>query len=409
MKASLQKNKSLFIIILLAIIIVAGSRCVSPAETKPDIRGEAYAGAERCKTCHAAVYQNYMATAHAHTTQPPADSTIKGSFDKAHSSFYFSDAWKVIMQKQDDGFYQTAFYNEQPKASHAFDVIVGSGRKAQTFLYYDNNAYYQLPISYFVPEHTWANSPNFPVEAPKFDRSIPSGCFGCHSSAVGMNEKYEGLQKKEAFEKGKIIYGIDCERCHGAAAEHVAYQESHPDDKTAKFITSVRTLNRQQSVDMCGICHSGTKNMQRSAFNFKPGEIRDNYFFADYGSPLTEQLDVHSNQYALMKGSKCYLESKELTCNSCHGPHHKEQENLQLFSQRCMTCHRQVAHSFKDKVSSDIITANCIDCHMPKKASSVITLLTQQKTAAQADSIRTHFIKVYKEETERFLAAKIKN
>lgn len=405
MKASLQKNKSFFIIVLLAITIVAGSRCVSSSEAKPDLRGNAYAGAERCQTCHAAVYENYMATAHAHTTQPPGDFTIKGNFDIAHNGFYFSDAWKVVMEKHNDSFYQTAFYNGQQKNSYPFDVVVGSGRKAQTFLYYNNKAVFQLPISYFVPEHTWANSPNFPSDAPKFDRSIPSGCFGCHSSAVGLRESYQGLQKSETFEKGKIIYGIDCERCHGAAAEHVTYQESHPGDNTARFITSIRTLNRQQSVDMCGICHSGTKNMQRSAFDFKPGEVREDYFFPDYGNPLTDQLDVHGNQYALMKGSRCYLESNELTCNSCHNPHQKEQDNVQLFSQRCVTCHQQVIHSFRQKISSTVIAANCIDCHMPKKASSVITLLTQQKTAAKADSIRTHFIKIYKEETDRFLAA----
>lgn len=188
----------------------------------------------------------------------------------------------------------------------------------------------------------------------------------------------------------------------------MAYQEAHPDDKSAKFITSLRSLNRQQTVDLCGICHSGTKNMQGPAFLYRPGELRDDYFFPDYGSPLPDKLDVHGNQYALMKGSRCYLESQTLTCNSCHSPHRKERENLAVFSQRCIACHQQVAHSFvnEGKLSAAVLTSNCIDCHMPQKASGVITLLTQQKTAAKPDSIRTHLIKVYSEETAKFLAAK---
>jgi hypothetical protein len=216
------------------------------------------------------------------------------------------------------------------------------------------------------------------------------------------------MQKVETFEKGKIIYGVDCERCHGPAAEHVAYQEANPKDKEAKFITALRSLNRQQSVELCAICHSGTKNMQKPAFSFQPGQVRDDYFFPDYGGPAVENLDVHGNQYALMKASRCFTQNQTLTCGSCHSPHQKERENLSAFSQRCITCHQQATHSFmaEEKVPSATVTANCIDCHMPLKASGVITLLTDQKTAARPDFIRTHLIKIYKEETAKFLAAK---
>ena len=403
-----RKYRWLQVMAALALFVILASRCVSSG-AKPDLRGEAYAGAEQCQKCHAGVYESYRQTAHAQTSQPPGNSTIKGSFNALHNSFVFSDQWKVVMEKRGNGFYQTAYKNSQKMASHPFDLVIGSGRKAQTFLYFDSTGYNQLPISYFVPEQTWANSPNFPIDAPKFDRPIPSGCFGCHSSAVSVAETYDGMQKRESFAKGKIIYGIDCERCHGPAAAHVAYQEANPDDKKPKYITALRTLNRQQSVELCAICHSGTKNMQKPAFAFQPGQVRDDYFFPDYGGPVVENLDVHGNQYALMKASKCFTANQTLTCGSCHSPHQKERENITAFSQRCIACHGQVTHSFAGEgklASAADVTNNCIDCHMPLKASVVITMLTEQKTAAKPDSIRTHLIKFYKEETAKFLAGK---
>jgi hypothetical protein len=392
-----RKYSALQVFFVLAVFIVTASRCVSSSETQPDLRGEGYAGAARCQTCHAAIYESHAQTAHAQTSQPPSRTTIKGSFDSVQNSFVFSDEWKVMMEQHPGGFYQTAYRNGKREASHPFSIVMGSGRKAQTYLYFDSGSYYQLPISFFVPEHTWANSPNFPANAPKFDRPIPSGCFGCHSSGVGMAASYQGMQKQEVFEKGKVIYGIDCERCHGPAAAHVAYQEEHPEDKTARYIASFKGLNRQQQVDLCGICHSGTKNMQKPAFAFQPGEVREDYFYPDYGSPLPDQLDVHGNQYALMKASACYMKSQTLTCGSCHSPHKKEREDFAGFSQRCITCHQQVDHSFirEGKLTAGEVNNNCIDCHMPLKASSAITLLTKQKTAAKADSIRTHLVKVY--------------
>lgn len=406
MKFFLGRYKAAWVVAMLVLLVTVATRCVSSSQTKTDLRGGNYAGADRCQPCHGDALNSYLHTAHAKTTQAPSSASISGSFAESHNRFVFSDAWSVVMEQRGGQFFQTGYHSGIKTVSYPFDVVVGSGRKAQTYLTYRDSGVYQLPISYFVPAQDWANSPNFPADVPKFDRSVPLGCFGCHSSAVGVTESYRGMQKSEAFEKGAIIYGVDCERCHGPAAQHVAYQEAHPAEKTAKFITSIKSLNRQQQTDLCGICHSGTKNMQRPAFAFQPGQVREEYFFPDYGSPLADQLDVHGNQYALMKGSRCNLESQRLTCNSCHSPHQNERENLAVFSQRCTTCHQQPEHSFvkSGTLTSATVAANCIDCHMPQKASRVITLLTQGQTAATPDSIRTHLIKIYTDETLRFLA-----
>ncbi|MGN6401223.1 MAG: multiheme c-type cytochrome [Flavisolibacter sp.] len=406
MKAIFKGYKRIWIVTVLFISIVVLSKCINhDAKTAIDLRGEKYIGAEACKSCHQSIFNSYLPTAHHHTSSAASAGTIKGSFAPGHNVFEYSDSLKVVMEEKNGGFFQTAYENGASTESQPFDVVMGSGRKAQTYLYYDGSKVFQLPVSYFVTEHSWANSPNFPRSFPKFDRSIPTGCFGCHSSYAQVQQSYKGFQLEEAFEKGKMIYGIDCERCHGPAADHVAYQASHPAEKKAKFMARVASLSRQQQIDMCAICHSGFREMQQPAFGFKPGDKLADYFLPEYKIVDVNHMDVHGNQTQLMMASQCYLQSKTLTCTSCHDVHKNERDDMAVFSRRCTNCHKSVDHSFvkEDKKLDAVAQINCIDCHMPLKPSSVITMLTQQKASAKPDFIRTHLVKVYPDETEKVL------
>ena len=178
-----------------------------------------------------------------------------------------------------------------------------------------------------------------------------------------------------------------------------------PQEKPNKYLASIRGLNRVQKNDLCALCHSGFRNVQRSLFEFKPGDDLSNFYFPEYGRVDTSGLDVHGNQTQLMMASKCYPLSNSLTCNSCHNVHVTERENLTVFSQRCISCHQQVKHSFAggNAQLDNAVQTNCIDCHMPLKPSAAITMLTNQKVSAVPDYIRTHLITVYGKESKLFL------
>jgi predicted CXXCH cytochrome family protein len=95
-----------------------------------------------------------------------------------------------------------------------------------------------------------------------------------------------------------------------------------------------------------------------------------------------------------------------MTCSSCHHPHNSERNQLATFSQRCMSCHQAGQPGFckLKNVSAEVLSKNCIDCHMPALASGKITLLTNGQTSPTPDSMRTHLITVYPEEAKRVLA-----
>jgi nitrate/TMAO reductase-like tetraheme cytochrome c subunit len=397
-------NKIFIVVISILLCTIILSNCISNSR-EADIRGEAYAGSQTCRSCHKQIYDSYIATAHFNTTSDSLPAVVREDFSPGRNVFKFNDSAQVVMENINGKYYQSYVRNGKKVLSHPFDIVVGSGRKAQTYLYYnDRKKISQLPVSYFMAEHTWANSPGFPATDAKFDRNVPSYCLGCHSSFIAVNQTYTGTVMEEAFEKNKIVYGIDCERCHGPALAHVDFYTNRPADKQHKFITKIATLNRVQKNDLCALCHSGFTDVQQSLFKFKPGNKLSDFWIPAFGRLDTANLDVHGNQTQLMMASACFKGSNALTCNSCHNVHVKERDNLEIFSHRCSTCHQQVQHSFagKNAALDNAVKTNCIDCHMPQKASSIV-MLTNQKTSAVPDYIRTHLITIYDKESKKFV------
>jgi len=405
-----MNKRLLYVSGLIVLCILVFSQCINKraGSQTADIRGEQFAGSAACVSCHKSIYDDYVHTGHFQTSAPASAATVKGSFAAPGNVFSYSDGSKVVMEARDSGLFQATYQNKTLQEMHRFDIAVGSGRKAQTYLSWRNDRYFQLPLSYFVPAHSWANSPGFPPSYPKYDRMIPSTCFGCHSSAVGIKSvSMQGMRLDETFEKNILVYGIDCERCHGGAAEHVAFHTSHPQEKNPMHITKISALNNQQKLDMCALCHSGLGAPLRPAFEFKPGDDLADYFFPDYTRPLkATEIDVHGKQYQLFTASRCFMKSKNMNCSSCHNPHNSEKDQLQAFSTRCMNCHKTADHTFckLDKLPEATLAKNCIDCHMPALPSANITLLTNGESSPTPDSIRTHLIRVYPEETQKILA-----
>jgi len=211
------------------------------------------------------------------------------------------------------------------------------------------------------------------------DRPVSISCFECHSSFIKNKAgQAPGFHHIDLFDRSSLVAGIDCQRCHGPAAQHATWHTGHPNEKKARFITPMDSLNRQQRLDVCAVCHSGIHPEQHSLFRFRPGHLLSNYYSAALDRyPDTDTLDVHANQYQLLASSRCYLESTTLVCSTCHNPHKTERASLAVFAQRCQSCHNPLPqHPGVDKT---LIETKCIDCHMPKRP-----------------SIRTHHIAIYR-------------
>lgn len=371
-----------------------------------DPRGEEYAGSVKCKSCHAKIYNDYTRTAHNLSSAPALKKTIKGSFSKDSNVVFYRPALKVAMKQTDSGFYQVAYIDDVEKLAARFDLVIGSGRKGQSYLYWANDNIFQLPVSFYVPEKKWMNSPGYPPGRVLFDRNIPIGCFECHSAFIKKTrtDPVNGYLV-DHFDKSQMVYGIDCERCHGPALSHVTFHEKNPGEKNPGFIAAIAGLARQEKLDMCAICHSGARETTGPAFYYKPGSRLSDYLRPDDSYPDTSQIDVHGKQYQLLLASKCFLKSKNLTCSTCHNTHVEERDDIEIFSMRCMNCHANPDHSAVNMTASmqADIKKNCIDCHMPAKPSAIITMQSQTRTNPVPALVRTHYISIYADATRKFL------
>ena len=353
------------------------------------------AGMSTCIQCHKAVYDNYLLSPHQKTS-----SLVKGNdlLEANHAnlnSFAFDDHLKINIEKTDSGSYQVAYGDGERLLSRRFDVAFGSGKDAITFASWRGNTLNQMQLTYFSRIKSWANSPGYRDKQLYFSRQINIRCLECHSSFAEQKlEKDGALVTSQELLKGSVIYGIDCERCHGPAAQHVEFQLKHPEEKAGKYISRYKSLSRKQKTDACAVCHTGSDRKSiKSTFAFKSGDNLDE--FLDKKSELVADPDVHGQQMQLLAASQCYIKSNTLDCNSCHSVHDTKPKTLTDYSNKCISCHQTVTHTAKTMSSNPMLKSNCIDCHMPMKSSKAISFKLAGKSKVADYLLRTHKIAVY--------------
>ncbi|MBC7949377.1 MAG: hypothetical protein H7Y42_15935 [Chitinophagaceae bacterium] len=417
---SIVRRRSVRVVLLIVLIVFGLTKCIDKNSNKSDAEAisdspatpqlhapsySQFAGGGKCAGCHKDIYEDHKKTGHFLTSRPPDPAYILGSFKEGKNRYDYNPSLVVVMEKRDSGLYQVVYFKGEEKVALPFNMVVGSGTKGQTFVHQKGNRLYQLPISYFSEADQWSNSPGFPSRV-LFDRPITTRCLECH--ATFAETITPPGQEPEEFNDKKIIYGVDCERCHGPAVEHVEFHTANPGEVRGKHIQDPSALTRQQIVDLCALCHGGKMDKIQPSFTFTAGDKLSDFFIPDSLQALAVNLgnvDVHGNQNGLLKASKCYTMSSTLTCVSCHNPHKNERGSLAVFSQRCMGCH-SAGHEPICKMTGKLgssITSNCIDCHMPKQVSRAIALQMPGEDVPRAALIRSHFISIYPDETSKFL------
>ncbi len=381
------------------------SKCVDNSDKKEEAKNDAFkkfAGSQSCANCHRDIYNKHLLTEHHLTSALSTEKNILGSFEAGKNVFEFDPFINVTMEKRDSDFFQVEYNNGNKIREGRFDIVIGSGRKGQSYLSWMNNKLVQLPITYFSSEKQWSNSPGYPPHTVAFNRPITSRCLECHSTYF---EKTSNTSKKlEEFDQNKIIYAVDCEKCHGPAAEHVIFHTQNPSAREAKFVVNPGKLSRDRLLDICALCHGGALTKTKPSFQFKAGDTLSNYFSLQAAIQNADNIDVHGNQLGLLSLSKCFTIGK-VTCISCHNVHENENGQTEIFSQRCINCHSE-GHGKLCKMTNEIgpsITQNCIDCHMPKQLSHAVAVYLQGADAPTPALMRTHYIKIYQNETEKIL------
>jgi len=391
--------------LLLACRFAIPQRSTSAASSAPTAAADprpSYVGDAACASCHQKESQSYAHTAHRLTSQLATKQAILGNFTAGANILAISDskthpAQPLLvfrMEAKDGNFSETAatgWGDQLITRTEPIDIVTGSGVRGQTYLYWQGEMLFELPVSYWSDGHRWVNSPGYVDGTVDFARPVNPGCMECHATYIRALSSDPFTNR---YDPKTLVTGISCETCHGPGVEHVAvYKNRQPHDAPAPqtAILNPANLSRDLEVDACAYCHSGIQRTAIApAFSFVPGKPLNDYF-KQLQTEAAEHPDVHGNQVGLLKRSRCFRSSPNLSCSTCHNTHAAEKPAAS-YSSACLQCHQWTSCGESRKLGH-AIAKNCVDCHMPVEPTQVIA----SETAGQLvrAKMRNHWIKIY--------------
>lgn len=361
-------------------------------DTEPVNENPGFVGPQACRECHADKFDSFIHTAHFHTSRPASAETVHGSFAEGRNEMLTQEPNVTFdMIRRDEELLQRVdFYGWQFEVP--MQIAFGSAKMGESYLYWHGDQLYQHNVTYLTGGDCWVNSPGFVDGDAAYARPIPSRCVECHTTYADFRKE------RNHFTPGSMIFGVSCERCHGPARDHVSFHRANPESQEAIAITNPQDLTRQQQLDICGQCHSGTAPRKTTPFAFRPGDRVSDHF--EMTKAYLDENSVHtSNQLNRLSHSKCFQES-EMTCADCHNPHQLERGNMGLFSQRCLQCHDVTQCGMSGQIGERIVD-NCVDCHLPLRDTDKLRFET--KDGKLFPPLRDHHVRIDEEASDLFM------
>ncbi|GDX52676.1 hypothetical protein LBMAG27_17230 [Bacteroidota bacterium] len=343
-----------------------------------------YVGMSTCKQCHAPIHSTFMHTGMGESWGYATMQKSKALFDK-HAivydkikNFYYKPYWK------DSSLYILEFRlngnDTVYKRSEKIDFIVGSGQHTNSHIWNSNGYLYQAPLTFYTQNGIWDLPPGFEDgENSRWNRTISSECMSCHNMYPDFNSTAEN-------KFASVKTGIECERCHGPGSIHAAEKLTGILIDTSKeadrSIVNPRRLSVELQTELCERCHLqgiSVLNEGKSFFDFKPGMFLntvENVFMPRYaGGNETFIMASHADR---MKQSKCFIESKTMSCLTCHNPHISVKVTaLERFNDNCKNCHSNSGKTCTEDLSKRMKQSdNCVFCHMPVSSTMDIPHVT---------------------------------
>jgi Tetratricopeptide repeat len=382
------------------------------ARASPGSPNDGYVGSVACSRCHAEIYSHFLRTSMGRSLTPvtpeflhsvPVSASIYDPKSDRHFEIHTQDGKLYQSEYQIDAAGHEVFRN-----THAIDFIVGTGANGLGGLTQHDNYLFEAPLSYFRETASWSLSPGYEQKDQGFSRVVAPGCIFCHSGRPQPVAGSIGKYKDPSFSQ----LSVGCENCHGPGSAHVQAMgmgESYargPKGDLDPTIVNPGNLTPALADNICMSCHQ-TGDIRvfqpgKTYSDFRPGQPLDRVLAILMTPPTRDNppREDHVEHYYSMILSKCYRASaglpaeKQMRCISCHDPHVEptSEEAPAFFNSKCMSCH--TAQSCKAPAEVRAKTAphgtgsdNCIGCHMPKRAGSVIshTSLTNHRIVARPD------------------------
>lgn len=342
-----------------------------------------YVDSQVCATCHAQIAKTYRKTGMARSFYKATTANVIEDYAKANTFVHKPSGLRYRMVQRDGRFFQRRFTagadgKEENVREETVDYVLGSGNHARTYMHRTTQGkLIELPVSWYVENSGyWSMSPGFDrADQQDMQGAIGEDCMFCHNAypegggAPAPNHDFSVFPQK-------LPEGIDCQRCHGPGAAHVAAAtggKASVAEIRSKIVNPAK-LSRDRQMEVCMECHMETsalhvpnaiRNYDRGPYSFHPGEKLGDFktYFERPKDPKGDEFEVAHAGYQLLR-SACFRNS-QMTCLTCHNPHdipHGDEAKKQYIAV-CEGCHQTVRH--KDVAMPR--GSDCLSCHMPKR------------------------------------------
>jgi hypothetical protein len=262
-------------------------------------------------------------------------------------------------------------------AEHPVNYVVGSGRHSLTYLVESDGFFFESPVTWYRSKQAWGMSPGYDDESNQgFERAIGEGCLHCHSGqSVAIGGSLHRMRVQEA--------AIGCERCHGPGQLHLERHRRVSSGKQPKSssrdetIVNPARLPRELAEAVCQQCHlrSTATVLARGKLpgQFRPGQRRQD-FLIDFASDEPDDNMTVVGHVEQLHLSKCYIESKTLTCLTCHSPHEEPSEanKVGYYQAVCISCHEMSRCKVpSERLRKERPDNSCFHCHMPSSPTEI--------------------------------------
>jgi hypothetical protein len=319
---------------MFTICAVVSAGAAQTAASSASVRSRAV---RECAACHPAQAKPHPMTSMAHALELPAECAIL----KTHPRLTFKDgAYSYrIERKGDQSIYSVT--DGQQTISAPIEWAFGLGGAGQTYVFTKDGQFYQSRVSFYRDIDALDFTLGALNEKPKalaeatgqlMDQNEKLACFGCHAT-----DATEARQ----LALDKMTPGVQCERCHGSADNHVENIQ-RGNAKLAKM-NDLRSFSSEQMSNFCGQCHRTWDQIAASG--------------------VRGLVNVRFQPYRLTN-SKCYdADDPRIRCTSCHDPHQEVNRKDIAYDSKCQACHgggKAAARACK------VAKSDCVSCHMPK-------------------------------------------